>query len=456
MSRNTRKREGFSSGLAVFFATLSSAVGLGNIWKFPYLTGDNGGGAFLIIYIAFALLLGIPVMMCEFYIGRSTKRNAVGAFDRIKPGSLWKIIGYAGLLSAYLIMFFYSSVAGWVYSYIFKSIRGTLSHLSTEDIQSIFDKTVSSSFEPIFWQVFALAVVGSILVLGVRNGIERLTKILMPILFILIIICDIRALTLPGSLEGIKFLFYPDFSSLTKNSILIALGLAFFKLSLGMGTMITYSSYFTDDNNMLATSLKVAFSDLCISLLAGIAIFPTVFTFGVKVNSGPGLLFKTIPLVFSKLPFGNILMTMFFILTAIAATTAMMSIVEVTVAILTEELKISRKSSVMLNCLIIAVFGSLATLSSSSSSLLADIKIFGKTFFDFFDYVSSNVLLPLGGLLIAVFTGYIIKKEKFIFEISNKNSLEQKYAFSLLFILIKYVTPFLLLIILLNSLSLIN
>jgi len=263
-------------------------------------------------------------------------------------------------------------------------------------------------------------------------------------------------LTLPGSLEGIKFLFYPDFSSLTKNSILIALGLAFFKLSLGMGTMITYSSYFTDDNNMLATSLKVAFSDLCISLLAGIAIFPTVFTFGVKVNSGPGLLFKTIPLVFSKLPFGNILMTMFFILTAIAATTAMMSIVEVTVAILTEELKISRKSSVMLNCLIIAVFGSLATLSSSSSSLLADIKIFGKTFFDFFDYVSSNVLLPLGGLLIAVFTGYIIKKEKFIFEISNKNSLEQKYAFSLLFILIKYVTPFLLLIILLNSLSLIN
>lgn len=275
IDRINDNREKFSSGLAVFFATLGSAVGLGNIWKFPYLTGNNGGGAFVLIYLICVLLIGMPVMVAEFYIGRKTRSNAVGAFSKLKCNRFWKIIGYMGVISALLIMFFYSSVAGWVYSYVIKAIKGdffTLNNLPFDEaaliVENQFNSTVSNPFSPIIWQGIVLFVVSLILVAGVKNGIEKITKTLMPLLFILIVIICIRSLMLSGAKEGIEFLFKVDFTKITPNVILSALGLAFFKLSIGMGTMITYASYFTEENKLINTSAKVALSDTVVSIFA--------------------------------------------------------------------------------------------------------------------------------------------------------------------------------------------
>ncbi len=458
-SNNTKKRETFSSGLAAFFATLGSAVGLGNIWKFPYMTGTNGGGAFVFIYILCVFLIGIPVMVSEFYIGRRTRSNPVGAFNKLKPKSPWKTIGYMDVLSAFFITFFYSSVAGWVYSYVFRIIRGdflNLSNLNIEQaadiVQNNFDTTVSSPFSPILWQGIVLLVVTIILIAGVKNGIEKITKTLMPLLFVLIIIICIRGLTLSGSKEGLSFLFKVDFSKITPTVILAALGLAFFKLSVGMGTMIVYSSYFTDDNNLINTATKVAFSDTLVSLLAGVAIFPIVFTFGLEPGAGPGLLFNTIPLVFSKLPFGNILLLAFFLLTSFAATTAMISLVEVPIVFITEELKIDRKLAVIISSLIIFIVG---MLTLHQSSYFGEVIIFNKNFFDLFDYMSSNIMLPLGGLSVVILVGYMINKDDIRRELSNNNSLDNDRVIYYLLFVIKYITPLLLLIVFLNSIGII-
>lgn len=451
-----QQRETFSSGLAVFFATLGSAVGLGNIWKFPYMIGANGGAAFLLIYFLCVLFVGLPIMVSEFYIGRKTRKNVIGAMKQLKPNSAWKSIGVFGIITAYLIMFFYTCVAGWVYFYVFKAIRGDFSGVTVESSKAMFGAAVVGPISPIIWQIIVLTVVSAILIMGVQKGIEKVTKTLMPVLFLLIIICDIRALMLPGSSEGLKFLFKVDFSMLTKQSILMALGLAFFKLSLGMGTMVTYGSYFTKDNNLINTSVKVALSDTLVSVLAGIAIFPAVFAFNMKPGAGPGLLFMTIPLVFSKIPFGNILLVLFFILTSIAATTAMMSILEVLIAYFTEEKGLSRKKAVIFNAIFIAVIGVLASLSADSSSILGNIKIFGKGFFDLFDFVSSNILMPIGGLLIAVFMGYMVKKDEIRHELSNHGTLNIDWAINLYYFILRYIAPVLLIIVFLNSIGILK
>lgn len=454
-----KKRETFSSGLAVFFATLGSAVGLGNIWKFPYLVGDNGGGAFVLVYLIAVLLVGIPVMVSEFYIGRKTRSNTVTAFTKLKASPFWKIIGYMGVIAALLIMFFYSNVAGWVYSYVFKALRGDFSNLAslsienaTEVVAEKFSTTMGGAYSPIIWQGIVLLVVSLILIGGVKNGIERITKTLMPVLFVLLILCSIRALTLEGAKEGLKFLFEVDFSKISPSVILSALGLAFFKLSLGMGTMITYGSYFTDDNNMINTSAKVALSDTLVSGLAGIAIFPVVFTFGLAPDSGPGLLFNTIPLVFSKIPLGNILLIAFFILASIAATTAMISMVEVLVAFMTEEWNIKRKNCVIIISVIIFIVGALTV---HPTSIFGSFMIFGKNFFDLFDFISSNILLPVGGLLISVFVGYFAGKNNILNELSNEHRLNNSNTINIYYFILKYISPLLLLIVFLNSIGIV-
>lgn len=451
-----KQREGFSSSLAVFFATLGSAVGLGNIWKFPYLVGENGGGAFLLVYLACIVFVGIPVMVSEFYIGRKTHKNAVGALKELSPGTSWKYIGTMGVLASYFIMFFYSCVAGWVYFYLFKALRGDFADITMATAKAQFASVLIGPLSPIIWQVIVMGVVAAILAAGVKQGIERITKTLMPLLFVLIIICDIRALTLPGAAAGMEFLFHIDFSQLSAAAILTALGLAFFKLSLGMGTMTTYGSYFTDDNKIFNTAAKVALSDTLVSLLAGIAIFPTVFSFGMEPGAGPGLLFMTIPLVFSQMPFGNVLLVAFFFLTSIAATTAMLSLVEVPTAYMAEEKGISRKKAVVINALLIAIIGVLATLSADKGSLLGSYTILGRGFFDWFDYLSSNIMLPVGGLLIALFAGHVIKKEDLKHELSNHGVLKIDALIDVYYFIIKYVTPALLLIVFLNSVGIIK
>lgn len=452
-----KHREGFSSGLAVFFATLGSAVGLGNVWKFPYMVGTNGGGAFLFVYLMCVLFVGLPVMISEIFIGRRTKKNVMGAIKQLKPNQpFWKVIPIFGMITVYLIMFFYSCVGGWVYSYIFKSIKGDFSRVTSEASQSIFTNTILGPMPPILWQLAVLAVVGMILIMGVQKGIEKVTKTLMPLLFLLIIICDMRAITLPGTREGLKFLFQINFDTMTKQGILIALGLAFFKLSLGMGTMVTYGSYFTDDNNIVTTPIRVAISDIAVSLLVGIAIFPAVFSFNMKPSSGPGLLFMTIPIVFSKIPFGSILLVLFFVLCAIAATTAMISMVEVLIAYFTEEKGMTRRKAVVINIIIIAFIGITATLSADKTSVLGGISVFGKTLFDAFDFASSNIFMPIGGLLIAILVGWFTRKEDIEEELTNCGSIKATWHISIYRFILKFVAPILLIIVFLNSIGIIK
>ncbi|WP_371372592.1 sodium-dependent transporter [Sporomusa aerivorans] len=450
-----QKREGFSSGLAVFFATLGSAVGLGNIWKFPYLTGQFGGGAFLLIYFLCIILVGLPIMLGEFYLGRSTRKNVVGAYEQIKPGQGWGYTGIMAVLGVYFIMFFYSCVAGWVYLYLFKAISGDFAGITAAVAKAQFGGVVVGPWSPIIWQVIVMATVSAILIMGVKQGIERITKTLMPLLFILIILCDIRALTLPGAGAGVDFMFNVDFSKITAPVILTALGLSFFKLSLGIGTMVTYSSYFTHDNNLFGTAAKVAVSDTLVSMLAGLAIFPAVFSFGMEPGAGPGLLFMTIPLVFSQMPLGSILLIAFFFLSSIAATTAMLSLVEVPVAYFVEEKGYGRKKAVMVNALIILGFGVLAALSADSSALLGQVTVFGKSFFDLFDYLSSNVILPLGGLIVAIFVGYVVKPAELRRELTNDGAIPVVLFDAFVFIL-RYITPVLLVLVFLSSIGVIK
>lgn len=451
-----KKRETFSSGIGVFFATLGSAVGLGNIWKFPYLTGANGGAAFLIIYLLCVIFVGMPIMIAEFYIGRKTRKNIVGAVNQLSPNKAWGGIGILGMLSGYLILFFYTTVAGWVYSYIFKAMKGEFAKANIDGAKSAFSVAIKGPVSPIVWQLVVIIIICTILILGVKKGIERVTKSLMPVLLILVFICMVRALTLPGASQGISFLFKPDFGAVSPKIILIALGLAFFKLSVGMGTMTTYGSYFTEDNNMIATALRVTLADTLVSIMAGLAIFPAVFSFGMEPAQGPSLLFVTVPLVFSKIPLGNVLLIIFFVLTAIAATTASISIMEVPIAYFTEEKKISRNKAVIINGIIIAVVGILATLSASEGSALAGTKIFGKTFFDLFDYISSNIFMPIGGLLIAIFIGYFNSKKNVADELSNGGVLANNGIINLFRIIIRYATPILVLIVFLNSIGIIK
>ena len=446
-----QKREKFSSSLTVFFATLSSAVGLGNIWMFPYVVGQNGGAAFIIVYLGCVLLIGLPTLISEFVVGRGTRKNVCGAISKVTNKRRFKSIGYIAVLSTFCMLFFYTVVAGWVYSYVFKALFGVLKGVTAEEAAQIFNSTSLGPISPIIWQLIVLVVAGSILGMGVKSGIEKLTKVLMPILMGLLILCVLRSLTLPGAYSGIEFLLKPDFSKVTVGVILSALGLAFFKLSVGTGTMVTYGSYFTEDNDLIGTAGKVAIADTGVSLLAGLAIFPAVFSFGLAPTEGPGLLFNTVPLIFAKMPGGSILSIIFFGLTAMAATMATISLLEVLIALFTEELKISRKKSIIINISIIVLIGSLAALSANPDGVLAHIKIFGFTIFDSFDKFVSNILLPINGLLVILLLGYGLSKEFIIEQLTNKGTLKNKKMVALLMFIIKCVTPILILIVFVKS-----
>ncbi|WP_434509555.1 sodium-dependent transporter [Desulfitobacterium sp. AusDCA] len=448
-----KPREGFSSSVGVIAATLGSAVGLGNIWKFPYVTGQNGGAAFILIYLIAALLISAPIMLSELMIGRKTHANAVGAFKTLAKHEPWFLVGVSGVISSFLIMAFYSCVAGWVFSYIFKAAVGTIESTSPQQTSAVFQTLVNGVGEPLFWQLFVLAFTGTIIMAGVSKGIERVTKALMPILFVLLLIVDIRSLTLPGASQGLKFLFQPDFSKISISVILAALGLAFFKLSVGMGTMTTYGSYMGENENLPKTVLTVMLSDTLVSIMAGIAIFPAVYAFGFKPDAGPSLLFITIPTVFSSMPFGRFFMILFFILVAVAATGAILSLLEVPVAYIVEEYKISRRMATLGTIMAIALVGSTATLSTT---LLSQMHIFGKNFFDLYDFVTSNILLPLGGIFFAIFVGWRWGFEDMFEVFSNHGRLKNEGLARIYFILVKFFAPVAIALVLLTGLGFIQ
>lgn len=444
-------RGAFATGIGVIAATLGSAVGLGNIWKFPALTGSNGGATFILVYLISTLLVGLPVMISEIVMGRKARANAIGTLNAIAPRKQpWWLIGAAGVLSAFLILAFYTEVAGWVFAYIFKSLSGAILSTDPAVTSQAFGALVSDPIQSLLWQWLVLALIGFIIILGVSKGIEKTTKRLMPLLFLILVIVCIRSLTLPGVGEGLTFLFKPDFSKLNGEVILLAMGLAFFKLSLGMGTMITYGSYFRKEQNIVKTTFTVMLADLAVSMLAGIAIFPAVFTFGYEPEVGAGLLFVTIPSIFASLPMGGVFVVLFFVLAAIAATGAMLSLLEVPVAYLNERFRLSRTNATLATVGLLALVGSTAALSGS---LTADFKLFGMTLFDFYDYITSNILLPVGGLFIAIFVGWFWNKREVMDELTNSGTLKAGWAVKAFFIMVRYVTPILVLLILLNGLN---
>lgn len=431
------KRDSFGSKLGVIAAAAGSAIGLGNIYRFPCELGNNGGAAFLLVYLAIVLLLGIPVMLSELVIGRHSGRNAVGAFKKLTPKTAWPFVGYMVVFCGFLIFAFYSTVAGWTLEYIVKAVTNSFHGKDLAAIEADFNRFHESGWRNVLWQAIFIFLTGFIVFKGVQNGIEKYSKILMPMLLVILIILGIRSVTLPGAGEGLTFLFKPDFSKITGKEVISALGQVFFSLSMGMGVLITYGSYVKKSDNLTTTALSVTLSDTLVAVLAGIVIFPAAFSFGVKPTAGMGLVFNTIPMIFNQMAGGYIFCIIFFVLLAIAALTSTISLLEVVVAYFTEELHITRQKATVIACVLTMLLGAFASLSLMKDTPFV---IAGKTMFDAMDFVSSNVMLPIGGMLIVIFVGWKLGKSKFFAELTNEGALKAPLK-ALIYFIIKYVAP---------------
>ncbi|MDR2038135.1 MAG: sodium-dependent transporter [Bacteroidales bacterium] len=429
----TSRRDNFSGRFGIIAAAAGSAIGLGNVWRFPYVCGQNGGGAFLLLYLICIVLIGLPIMLAEFGIGRRAQSNAYRAFKKLSPKSHWYLVGVMGIVAAFVILSFYSAVGGWTIEYIIRSATNTLSN----DTETAFNSFVSGGYQPILYQLFFLILTLGIVVMGVKKGIERSSKILMPLLLLLLIILCVRSVTLPGASEGLSFLLKPDFSKLSGNSILLAMGQAFFSLSLGMGCLITYGSYIKRSEDLTYSAGMVAGADTLIAVLAGIAIFPAAAAFGISAESGPGLVFITLPNVFQQMAGGAIFSTFFFILLCIAALTSSISLLEVVVSFCVEEMHMKR---VWATVSVTACVFALGILCSLSLGLVPGIQLFGKSFFDLMDFAASNLLLPVGGLFISIYVGWVLKKRITVKELTNDGTKKMTYL-RVFFFLIRYVVP---------------
>ena len=447
-----QNRATFGSKLGVIMATVGCAVGLGNIWRFPYMIGQNGGAAFLAIYIICIILLGLPVMLSELFIGRYTRKNAAGAFKVLAPGTKWSLIGYNGVLASFLILGFYSVVAGWTLEYIIQAVTGSLSDKAPEAFAQDFKLFSTEIFRPILWTVTFIGLTHFIVVSGVKEGIERTSKVMMPILFLILLALCIRSVTLPNASEGLYFLFKPDFSKITSAVVLSAMGQAFFSLSIGMGCLITYSSYFSKDTKMQITALQVTILDTLVAVMAGIMIFPAVFSFGIAPTAGPELVFITLPNVFQQLPMGAIWSLVFFLLLALAALTSTISLHEVATAYVHEEYQITRTKAAWFVSGGVMVLG---ILSSLSIGIWKEYTLFGLTFFDLLDYLTAKIMLPFGGMLICIYLGNRVDRKILKEELTNKGTVPF-YFFNTYAFFMKYIAPIAIGMIFLNELGIIQ
>ena len=429
------KRGSFGSRFGAIAAAAGSAIGLGNIWRYPYVVGENGGAAFILLYLLIVFLIGLPCLMSEFALGRFTRKNVFGAFRKLAPKKKWYLIGVLGIVTSFVILAFYSVVAGWTVAFLKDSLINEFSGLSAAAIGSNFDGFVASGWEPLLWTFLFCLITALIVMLGIENGIERYNKIMMPMLLAILLVLCINSFSLDGFKEGIAFLFRPDFSKITVDVALSALGQAFFSLSLGMGTMMTYGSYIRRQDNLLFTSSTVAIADLSIAILAGIAIFPAVFSFGIEPGSGPDLVFKTLPNIFGQMTGGYLLGILFFLLLVVAALTSSVSILEVLVAYCSEELNLSRKKSVII-CATLAFGASVVCALSQMPD--SSLKIAGQNIFDFLDTFSSSYLMPVGGFFIVIFTGWFFGKQRLHAELSSDGVYKVRY-FNLFLFIVRYL-----------------
>lgn len=446
------KRATFGSKIGVILATVGCAVGLGNIWRFPYMLGENGGAAFLLVYISCILFLGIPVMITEFFIGRYSRKNAAGAFKVMAPGTKWSVIGYNGVAAAFLILGYYAVVSGWTLEYIVQAFSGSLEGKNATDFADEFTAFSTGVFRPILWTVVFIALTHIIIISGVKEGIERASKVMMPMLFLILIALCVRSITLPGASEGLTFLFNPDFSKIDSSVVLSAMGQAFFSLSIGMGCLITYASYFGKQTNLQTTALQVTILDTLVAVLAGVMIFPAVFSFGIEPTTGPELVFITLPNVFEQLPFGNIWSFVFFVLLALAALTSTISLHEVSTAYVHEEYHVSRKKAAIIVSVGVTIVG---ILSSLSMGLLKSYTLFGLNFFNLLDFVTAKIMLPLGGMMICIFTAKRVDKLLLKEEVTNHGTI-RFYFFNTYAFFVKYIAPIAIGLIFLNELGLLN
>ena len=437
MAEEKNKRDGFGSKLGVIAAAAGSAIGLGNIYRFPCELGNNGGAAFLLVYLAVVVFLGIPVMLSELVIGRRSGSNSVGAFKKLAPKTAWPMVGYMGVLCGFIIFAFYSTVSGWTLEYIVKAVTNSFHGKDLATIEQDFSDFHNMGWRNVMWQAIFIFLTGYVVFKGIKNGIEKYAKILMPLLLVLLVVLGIRSSTLPGAHEGLSFLFSPDFSKINGEVLISALGQGFFSLSLGMGVLITYGSYVKKSDNLTSTAFSVVLADTLIAVLAGIVIFPAAFSFGIRPTAGMGLVFNTIPMIFNQMAGGYVFCIIFFVLLAIAALTSTISLLEVVVAYLSEELRMKRQWATVVACAATMLIGAFASLSLMEDTPFA---IGGRSVFDLMDFVSSNVLLPLGGMLIVIFVGWRLGKLKFFDEVTNEGKLKSPLK-RIIFFIVRYLAP---------------
>ncbi|MDO4511581.1 MAG: sodium-dependent transporter [Bacteroidales bacterium] len=445
------ERAQFVTRLGAIAATVGSAVGLGNIWRFPYEAGVNGGGAFLLIYIGCVFLVGIPVIVSEFVIGRGTHKNVAGALKQLAPGTKWHWVSYMGIAASLMILSFYSVVCGWIVEYLFQAITGNLSGHSAGEYSAMFGGFVSHPWRPVLWTVLFLCINFWVLRRGIKRGIEKVSNFMMPILFLILLVFIVYALTLPGAADGLKFLFLPDFSQISPKVAIGAMGQAFFSLSIGLSCILTYASYFKDSDPLMRNATVVAVLDTLVALLSGIMIFPVVFSFGMQPEAGPKLVFEILPNIFQQLPGGYFWSVLFFLLLFFASITSTISMSEISISFFMEEHKMSRKKATSVNTGIALVFGSLCALSFG---VLSDFTIFGKTLFDLFDYASSNIMLPLGGIFFAWFVGWYVDKRFLDDQLTNFGTSTVSVWRKPLMFCIRYFAPSVIIIIFLYGLGL--
>ena len=448
-----QKRGNFGSMLGVVLATAGSAVGLGNVWRFPYMTGQNGGAAFILIYIACILVLGIPGMISEFVVGRHSQTNAYRAYDRISGGKAWRFIGLLGVLTSMIILGFYAVVAGWCLQYLYAAVVGQVGGDATA-VSQYFQAFSSDPWRPSLWAVAFILLTHIIIIRGVRKGIERASKLLMPILFFLLLVIVVSSCMLPGAVKGIEFLFKPDFSKVTHSVLLEALGQAFFSLSLGTACLCTYASYFDKKINLFRSAGQIAILDTFIAILAGLMIFPAAFSVGIQPDSGPSLIFITLPNVFSRafafMPMlGYVVSVLFYALLVFAALTSTISMHEIGTVFFHEELHITRHQAAWILtgcCSVLAVFCSLSVGANT------DIQVLGLSLMDFCDQLTAQVMLPIGAFLTSIMIGWFVARQLVRDEFTNGGTVNG-WLFRYWLFALRWIVPLCILLVFLHQLG---
>lgn len=431
------RRIGFATRVGAIAAAVGSAVGLGNIWRFPFEAGQNGGGAFILVYIGCILIMGIPVILSEFIIGRSTHSNMKAALRQLSPGKKYYLFTYVCILGSFVVIGFYSVVCGWIIEYLYQAAMGQLHGHTPQEYNDMFSSLVANPWRSVGWTLLFLVINFLVMSRGIEKGIERVSRVMMPLLFVILIVFCINSLLLPGASKGLEFLFNPDFSELTMHGVLAAFGQAFLSLSIGISCLVTYSSYFKDDTSLARDAATVAVLDTLVAILSGVMIFPAVFSFGVEPTAGPRLIFEVLPGIFQQMTGGYLWALLFFLLVFFASLTSTISLSEIPITFMIEEHKMTRPRAIAWT----AVFTfALAVLAALSFNVLDDVILFGKNIFDLMDYAASNIFMLIGGIFTALYVGWIMDRKIIHEQLTNGGRLKGRSEPYMLFCM-RYVAP---------------